>query len=81
MARQTRRAVATNTAQPLNTNTVADFQVAALTAGTQLDNLAYTLVAADLAGLCRVRQGGPAVGHDAEIRMADSRVCAFDYAC
>ena len=48
---------------------------------TLIYNLADTFVAADLAGLCRVRQGGPAVGHDAEIRMADSRVCAFDYAC
>lgn len=55
MARKTRRAVATNPTEPLDTNTVADFQVAALTAGTQLDDLAHTLVAADLAGLCRVR--------------------------
>ena len=72
MARKTRRAVATNPTEPLDTNTVADFQVAALTAGTQLDDLAHTLVATNLVGLCRVRQGNPAVGHDAEIRMADS---------
>jgi hypothetical protein len=72
VARKTRRAVATDTAKPLDANTVANFQVAALTAGTQLDDLAYTLVATDLVGLCGVRQGGPAVGHDTEIRMADS---------
>ena len=72
MSRQTRGTVATNPTQPLDTNTVADFQIAALTAGTHLDDLAYTLVAADLVGLCRMRQGGPAVGHDAEIGMADS---------
>lgn len=55
MPRQTRRAIATDTAKPLNANTVANLQVAVLTARAQLDDLAYTLVAADLVGLCGVR--------------------------
>jgi hypothetical protein len=72
MSRQTRLAVATDTAEPLDTNTVAELQAVALAARAHLDDLAYTLVAADLVGLCGVRQGDPAVGHDAEIRVADS---------
>ena len=72
MARQTRRAVATNTAEPLDANTVADFQVIVLAARAHLHDLAYALMATDLVGLCGSRQGGPAVGHDAQIRMADS---------
>lgn len=72
MSRQTRRAVATNPTKPLDSNTVANLQVAVLTARTHLDDLAYTLVATDLVGLCGVRQSGPAVGHDAQVRMADS---------
>jgi hypothetical protein len=72
MSRQTRLAVATDTAEPLDANTVTELQAVALTARTHLHDLAHTLVTADLVGLCRVRQGNPAVGHDAEIRMADS---------
>jgi len=72
MARQTRGTVATNATQPLNANTVADVQVTALATRTHLDDLAYALVAADLVGLRGVRQRDPAVGHDAQIGMADS---------
>jgi hypothetical protein len=64
MPRQTRRTVATNPTQPLNTNAVADFHITALGTRAHLDNLAYTLVTADLAGLSGVRQLSPAVGHD-----------------
>lgn len=55
MPRQTRRAIATNTAKPLDANTIANLQITVLTARTHLDDLAYTLVAADLVGLCGVR--------------------------
>lgn len=55
MTRQTRRTVATDTAKPLDANTVANLQVTVLTARTHLDDLAYTLVAANLVGLCGVR--------------------------
>jgi len=72
MPRQTRLAVTTDTAEPLDANTVAELQAIALAARTHLDDLAYTLVATDLVGLCGVRQGDPAVCHDAQIGMADS---------
>jgi hypothetical protein len=72
MAGKTRWAVATDTAEPLDANAVADFQVVALAARAHLDDLAYTLVATDLVGLCGVRQGNPAVGHNSQIRVADS---------
>ena len=65
MSRQTRRAVATNAAKPLDADTVADFQVGTLTTRAHLDDLADTLVATDLVGLRGVRQGGPTVCHDA----------------
>lgn len=55
VSRQTRRAVATNAAEPFNAYAVADFQVGALTTSTHLDDLAYTLVPADLVGLRGVR--------------------------
>lgn len=55
MSRQTRRAVATDAAEPLNAYAVANFQVGALTTSTHLDNLPYTLMAADLVGLRGVR--------------------------
>ena len=77
MSRQTWRAVATNTAEPLDANTVADFQVGALTARAHLDDFANALVATDLVGLCGVRQRGPAVGHDAQVGVADSGVGAL----
>ena len=79
MPRQTRRAVATNPTKPLNTNTVANLQVIVLTARSHLDDLAYTLVAANLVGLRGVWQSSPTVGHNAQIRMADSGVSAFDF--
>jgi len=72
VAGQTRRAVATDATEPLDTNTIANFQVVALTARPHLDDLAYTLVATDLVGLCGSGQGDPAIGHDAQIRMTDS---------
>lgn len=72
MSRQTRLAVTTDTAEPLDADTVAELQAVALAARTHLDDFAHTLVTTDLVGLCRVRQGSPAVGHDAQIRMADS---------
>ena len=55
MSRQTRRAVATDAAEPLNAYAVANFQVGALTTSTHLDNLPYALMAADLVGLRGVR--------------------------
>lgn len=78
MSGQTRRAVATDAAQPLDANTVAKFQVGALTTRAHLHDLANTLMTTDLVGLCGVRQGGPAIGHDAEIRMADSGMGALN---
>ena len=72
MSRETRLAVTTDTAEPLDTNTIAELQAVALAARTHLDDLAHTLVTADLVGLCGVRQGNPAVGHDAEVRVTDS---------
>ena len=77
MPRQTRRAVATNAAEPFDAYAVTDLQVGALTASAHLDDLANTLVATDLVGLRGVRQRFPAVGHDAQIGVADSRMCAF----
>jgi hypothetical protein len=65
MSRQTWRAIATNATKPLDADTVADFQVGALTARAHLDDLANTLMATDLVGLCGVRQRGPTVCHDA----------------
>jgi hypothetical protein len=65
VARQASRAVTTDSTEPLDTNAVANFHIAALGARTHLDNLAYAFVATDLVGLCGVRQRDPAVGHDA----------------
>jgi hypothetical protein len=67
VAGQTSRAVATDTTEPLDANTIANLQVIALTARAHLDDFAYTLVATNLVGLCGSRQGNPAVGHDAQI--------------
>lgn len=77
MAGQTGRAVAADSAQPLDAYAVADLDTTVITAGTHLDDLADALVAADLTRLRGVRQGDPAVGHDAEIRVADSGVGAW----
>lgn len=76
MPRKTSRTTPTNTTNPLNTNAIADFDRAVLSPSTHLDDLADTFVAADLAGLGGVWQGHPAVGHDAEIRVADAGVRA-----
>jgi hypothetical protein len=65
MARQTRRAVATNPTEPLDPHAVADFDGAGLCSGSHLHDLANALVAADLAWLGWVGELGPAVGHDA----------------
>lgn len=76
MPRKTRRTTATNSTNPLDTNAIADFDSAVLSSSSHLDNLANAFVAADLAGLRGVWQGHPAVGHDAEIRVADAGVRA-----
>ena len=65
MPRQTRRTVATDTAEPFDAYAVTNLQVGALTASAHLDDLANTLMATDLVGLCGVRQRGPTVCHDA----------------
>ena len=65
MSRQTRLAVTTDTAEPLDADTVAELQAVALAARAHLDDLANTLMATDLVGLCGVRQRGPTVCHDA----------------
>ena len=61
-------------ADPLDAHPVANLDGTGLCTGAELDDLTDTLVATDLSRLGRVWQDGPAVGHDAEIRMADSRV-------
>jgi hypothetical protein len=65
MPRETRRTVAANPAEPLDPHAVADFDGARLCSGSHLYDLADAFVAADLAWLGRVRELGPAVGHDA----------------
>lgn len=55
MAGKTRWAVATDAAEPLDANAVADFQVVALAARAHLDDLAYTLVTTHLVGLGGLR--------------------------
>jgi hypothetical protein len=76
MTRQTSRAVAADSTEPLDTNAVANLHIAALSARAHLDDLAYALVATDLVGLCGVRQRDPAVGHNAQIGVTDSGVSA-----
>lgn len=76
MPRKTRRTTPTNATNPLNPHAIADFDSAVLSPGSHLDDLADAFVAADLAGLRGVWQGHPAVGHDAEIRVADAGVRA-----
>lgn len=76
MARETGRAIAADSAQPLDAYAITDFDTTVLAARTHLDDLADALVAADLTRLRGVGQRNPAVGHDAEIRVADSGVGA-----
>ena len=67
MARQTRRAIATNPTKPLDSNTVANLQVAVLTARTHLDDLAHALVASHLPCLCGEGERLPGVEHNAHV--------------
>lgn len=76
MAGEASRAVAADSAQPLDAYSVADFDTTVLAARTHLDDLADALVAANLTRLRRVGQRNPAVGHDAQIGVADPGVSA-----
>lgn len=66
----------TSTTNPLDPNAVANLDVAGFRAGAELDDGADALVPTDLALLCRRRQDGPGVCHDAEVGVADAGVCA-----
>ena len=61
---------------PFDADAVADFAFAVFGAWTHLYDLADALVAADLTLLRRMWQAHPAVGHNAHVRVAYSRVRA-----
>lgn len=60
----------------LNTNAVADLDIAGPGGGAKLVNDADALVATDLAGLGGVWEALPGVGHDAQVGVADAGVRA-----
>jgi hypothetical protein len=66
----------TNCADPLDANSVADFHSRSFCSRSELYNISDTLVATNLALLRWERQSSPAVGHYAEITMANARVGA-----
>lgn len=76
MTRQTWRAVAADTTEPFDANTIADFDTTAFRSRAELDHLSDSFMTTDLIWLCGVRQRDPAIGHDTKVRVADSRVCA-----
>jgi hypothetical protein len=60
----------------LNTDAVANLDVAGASGGAELVNDADALVATDLAGLGGVWEALPGVGHDAQVGVADAGVRA-----
>lgn len=69
---QAGRAGATGSADPLDTNPVADLDGANFCTRSELDDLADTFVASNLSSRRRGRQGPPATGHDTKVRVADA---------
>lgn len=76
VAAETGRATSTDGTDPFDAYALADADVGAFGARAHGDDCADAFVAADLAFLCWVREGFPAVGHDAEIAVADTAVGA-----
>lgn len=64
------RARITDSRDPLDSNSVSDFDGCCFGSGTHLDNLANSFVATDLAGLCGSWESSPAVRHDAKVGVA-----------
>jgi len=78
-ASATRCAALTDPRHPLDADTLSLLHSSILSARAQLDNLADALVAAYLAGLRGVGEGGPGVHHDAHVGVADTCMGAEDW--
>jgi hypothetical protein len=72
--RSARLACLANPRHPLDAHAISDLDSRGIGSRAHLDDLAYALVPADLAGLCGEGQDLPRVEHDAHVGVADAGV-------